>query len=354
MFDKWFELAEQPYTEEDAAWDRFVADHPQGSILQTTNWARLKNRFNWSSQRVWLKQDGRFAAGAQVLFKSAALGLLKIAYVPHGPLVDWHNDEQVTVLLNQIDQAVYQRGAGLVKLEPLLWQADMPPDKWADFCQRHHLSTDTDTIQPPNTIVIDLRPSLDDILAAMKQKTRYNIRLAERKEVTVRHGTASDLPAFNALMQETAQRDGFGVHSPLYYRDVFNLFAPDDHLALFVAEYEARPLAAIMVSAYAGKAIYLYGASGNEERARMPTYALQWAAIQWAKAKGCATYDLWGIPDAPEAELEAGFTDRHDGLWGVYRAKRGYGGEIRRTVGAADRIYNRYVHRLYQWRRSRS
>jgi len=351
MFDKWFTLEEQDYTEEDAAWDAFVAAHPHGSILQSTHWARLKNRFNWSSQRVWLRRNGRFVAGAQVLFKSAALGLVKMAYIPHGPLVDWQDEEQVNVLFNQIDQSAYLHGSGIVKIEPLLWQADMSPTAWANFCANHNLITDTDTIQPPNTVLVDLRPSPDDILAAMKQKTRYNIRLAERKEVVVRQGTAEDLPAFNALMQITARRDGFGVHDPLYYKTVFELFAPD-HLALFLAEFAGRPLAAIMVSAFGGKAIYLYGASSDEERQRMPTYALQWAAIQWAKAKGCHTYDLWGVPDAPEEELEANFTDRSDGLWGVYRAKRGYGGQVQRTVGAADRVYNQTVYKLYKWRRS--
>ncbi|MBK6327739.1 MAG: peptidoglycan bridge formation glycyltransferase FemA/FemB family protein [Chloroflexi bacterium] len=353
MFEKWFTLEEQPYSEDDAAWDAFVAAHPHGSILQTTHWAQLKNRFNWSSQRVWLRQDGRLVAGAQVLFKSAALGLVKMAYIPHGPLVDWQNDEQVTVLLNQIDQAAYQHGAGLVKIEPQLWQTEMPPDEWAALCARHDLLPNADTIQPPNTVLVDLRPSLDDILAAMKQKTRYNIRLAERKDITVRRGTAADLPLFNALMQITARRDGFGVHDPQYYKSVFELYAPDDHLALFIAEFAERPLAAIMVSAYGRQAIYLYGASSDEERQRMPTYALQWAAIQWAKEKGCHTYDLWGIPDAPEEELEANFADRSDGLWGVYRAKRGYGGQVRRTVGAADRIYNQTVYKLYRWRRNR-
>ena len=95
MLDKIFEIGEQAYTEEDRAWDNFVAHHPHGSILQTTNWARLKNRFNWSSRRVWLRQDDKLVAGAQILFRSYALGLMKIAYIPHGPLVDWRNDDQV-------------------------------------------------------------------------------------------------------------------------------------------------------------------------------------------------------------------------------------------------------------------
>jgi lipid II:glycine glycyltransferase (peptidoglycan interpeptide bridge formation enzyme) len=86
----------------------------------------------------------------------------------------------------------------------------------------------------------------------------------------------------------------------------------------------------------------------------MPTYAVQWAAIQWAKERGCTQYDLWGIPDAEPDELEANFTQRGDGLWGVYRFKRGFGGQIKRTVGATDRVYNKRVKKLYEWRRRRN
>ncbi len=349
MFDKWFELGEQPYSKDDAAWDAFVAAHPQGSILQTTNWARLKNRFNWSSKRVWLKRDGRLAAGAQILFQSRAFGLARIGYIPHGPLVDWQDEEQVEVLFNQIDFAAYKNKAGLVKIEPMVWQDEVD---WPAICQKHGLIMDADTIQPPRTIVVDLRPSPDDILAAMKQKTRYNIRLSARKEVVVREGTAADLPIFNQLMAVTGQRDGFGVHAPVYYKAFYELFAPD-HAALLIAEFEDKPLAAVIVSAVGDKAAYLYGASSGEERQRMPAYAVQWAAIQWAKARGCTQYDLWGIPDAPEAELEAQFTEKHEGLWGVYRHKRGYGGQQKRTVGAADRVYNQRLYKLYRWRRQR-
>lgn len=352
MFDNWFELGEQDYTEEDAEWDAFVAAHPNGSILQMDAWARLKNRFGWSSQRVWLRRDGQLVAGAQLLFRSVALGILKVAYMPHGPLVDWQDEEQVAVLFDQIDQAMYQRGASILKMEPFIWQGGADSQAWSDICQRYELMTDTDTIQPPRTAVVDLRPSTDDILMAMKQKTRYNIRLAERKDVTVRAGTAQDLPIFNRLMQITAQRDAFGVHPSDYYRAAYELFAPD-RAALFLAEYEGQPLAGVMVFACGAKAAYLYGASSNEERQRMPSYAVQWAAMQWAKERGCTSYDMWGVPDAPESELEDNFLDRHDGLWSVYRFKRGFGGDIRRTVGPADRIYNKLVHRLYRWYRKR-
>lgn len=352
MFENWFELGEQDYTEEDAEWDAFVAAHANGSLLQTDAWARLKNRFGWSSQRVWLRRDGQLAAGAQLLFRSVAWGILKVAYMPHGPLVDWQDEEQVAVLFDQIDQAMYQRGASILKMEPLIWQDEPASDAWQAICQRYNLLTDTDTIQPPRTVMIDLRPSTDDILMAMKQKTRYNIRLAERKGVTVRAGTANDLPIFNRLIRITAQRDAFGVHQADYYRAAYELFAPD-RAALLLAEYEGQPLAGVMVFAHGSTGAYLYGASSDEERQRMPSYAVQWAAMQWAKEKGCTSYDMWGVPDAPEAELEENFTDRRDGLWPVYRFKRGFGGDVCRTVGPADRIYNKLVHRLYHWYRNR-
>lgn len=352
MFQEWFQLGEQPYSEADAEWDDFVATHPHGSILQTTNWARLKNRFGWTSKRVWLRQDGKLVAGAQILFRSVALGIVKMGYIPHGPLVTWQDEEQVAVLLNQIDFAAYERGAGILKMEPLLWQDEMPSPAWETLCRQQDSKPHTDTIQPPRTIMIDLRPSEEEILAAMKQKTRYNIRLAGRKGVTVRQGTSEDLPIFLKLIRVTGARDDFGIHAPEYYKAAYELFAPEQ-VALLIAEYEERPLAAIMVFALGPKAAYLYGASSNEERQRMPTYAVQWAAMKWAKEKGCRQYDMWGIPDAPEEELEANFTSRRDGLWPVYRFKRGFGGRIQRTVGAADRVYNKYVYKLYQWRRNR-
>lgn len=352
MFDRMFELGEQPYTEEDAAWDDFVATHPHGSILQTTNWARLKNRFGWSSQRIWLKQNGRFVAGAQILFRSRALGTVKFGYIPHGPLVNWQDSEQANVLFNQIDQAAYQRGVSIVKMEPLLWQHKMPADAWAAFCAEHDCRPESDTIQPPRTIMIDLRPSEDEILGAMKQKTRYNIRLAGRKGVTVREGTAADIPTFLRLMQVTGERDSFGIHAPDYYRAAYELFAPDN-ATLLIAEYEQKPLAGVMVFALGETAAYLYGASSNQERQRMPTYLVQWEAMRWARQRGCTRYDLWGIPDAPPDELEDNFTERTDGLWSVYRFKRGFGGDIQRTVGAADRVFNERVYKLYRWWRDR-
>ena len=93
---------------------------------------------------------------------------------------------------------------------------------------------------------------------------------------------------------------------------------------------------------------YFYGASDDESRNLMPTYLLQWEAMRWSKAHGALLYDLWGIPDASAEVLEEQFMQRSDGLWGVYRFKRGFGGEVVRSVPAFIRVYKPLLYRLYQ------
>jgi lipid II:glycine glycyltransferase (peptidoglycan interpeptide bridge formation enzyme) len=146
----------------------------------------------------------------------------------------------------------------------------------------------------------------------------------------------------------TGERDAFAVHSPAYYRRAYDSLVPGDRARLIIASYEGQALAALLVCACGDKAWYMYGASSNAHRERMPAYALQWAAMQWARSRGCTTYDLWGIPDLDEESLEAQFTTRSDGLWGVYRHKRGYGGEVVRYTCAFDRVYNRPAYLAYQ------
>ncbi|MDY6893080.1 MAG: peptidoglycan bridge formation glycyltransferase FemA/FemB family protein [Chloroflexota bacterium] len=203
-------------------------------------------------------------------------------------------------------------------------------------------------MQPQRTILVDIAPEPEDILARMKSKTRYNVRLAERKGVTVREGTERDLDSFYDLMLTTAERDRFGVHSRAYYEAVYRLFVPQGIGRLLLAEYDGELIAGVMAFACGGKAWYMYGASGDAHRNRMPNYLLQWEAIQWARAQGSRTYDLWGVPDENEETLETHFLERHDGLWGVYRFKRGFGGRVVRYVGAWDYVYRPTLYWLYR------
>lgn len=283
---------------------------------------------------------------AQILFRQLPLGLT-IAYVPKGPLVDWADSHRVQALLADIHTVARKNRAIFLKVEPDICDSRAEAKQVVTALTQLGFRP-ADTIQPQTSQILDIAVDDEAILGAMKQKTRYNIRLAERKGVTMRQGTLADIDLFYELSLLTADRDGFGLHSLAYYQQAYQLFAPD-RCALLIAAYKQTPLAALMVFKQGPAAYYLYGASSNEERNRMPTYLLQWAAIEWAKAQGCLRYDLWGIPDTDPATLEAEFQSRSEGLWGVYRFKRGFGGEIVRSIGAFDYVYRPALYPLYRW-----
>jgi lipid II:glycine glycyltransferase (peptidoglycan interpeptide bridge formation enzyme) len=184
-------------------------------------------------------------------------------------------------------------------------------------------------VQMRSTIWVDLTPSQEEILARQKQKTRYNIRLAERKGVEIRSGTIADLPAWYRMYEVTSQRDTFSIHGLAYYRTVLGVLQPRGMADLLLAYHEGDLLAGIIVFAFGHEAQYMYGASSNEKRNLMAPYLVQWRGMQWARVQGAGVYDLWGIPDRLE---------ENEDLWGVYRHKRGYGGEIVRYVGAFDLV----------------
>jgi peptidoglycan pentaglycine glycine transferase (the first glycine) len=321
-----------------AGWDEFVQEHPGGHILQTSAWGRLKSDYGWQAETIRAAE-----AGALVLFRRA-MGLA-LAYVPRGPLADWKDREQLAALMAKMDATCQARGAFCLK-----WEPDLPDSAaCAQTLRDLGFRPSPQTVQPRRTLIVDLSGTGADILGRMKQKTRYNIGLAGKKGVRARLAQGEDdLKRFLELMAMTGARDGFGVHTPSYYRKAYELFHAAGQCELVLGEYEDEALAGVMVFALGGAAWYLYGASSDRERSRMAPYAAQWEAMRWARARGAATYDLWGVPDADEAALEAGFEARRDGLWGVYRFKRGFGGRLARTVGAWDRVYNPILYGVYQ------
>jgi lipid II:glycine glycyltransferase (peptidoglycan interpeptide bridge formation enzyme) len=314
---------------------------PQAHILQSPAWGELKTQFGWES--CWVVHG---SLGAQVLFQTIPLGF-QIAYLPRGPVSstgevfqhpDWIGFQE------DLDQLCRERKAVFLKIEPDCWQEAEPricPPP-AGYKPSSH------SIQPPRTILVDLEGSEEEILGRMKSKTRYNIRLAEKKEVTVRQ--LKEVGPFYGLLESTSDRADFGIHTKAYYRKAFELFQESGECQLFLAEYQGFPLASIMVFIRGNRSWYFYGASSNQHRERMPTYMVQWAAMRWARQQGCLSYDLWGVPDQDQQNLEKDFTRRSDGLWGVYRFKRGFGGDLKRVCGPWDRVYHPFLYFLYTLR----
>ena len=304
-------------------------------LLQSPPWGAFKSQFGWSCRTHTLPHH---PIPIQVLYRRLPLGL-NIAYLPKGPAIDWDNADTVQETLAALKSIAAQPLTLFLKIEPDTHHK--PEIRQSILNAGYRVAR---PIQPVSTILIDLTPSEDDILARMKSKTRYNIRLAARKGVTVRRGGPADVKTFYELSRTTGERDGFAPHSLAYYQGCYNAFA-DHQRVLLLAEYEGQPLAGLMVFAWDDRAYYLYGASNNQHRNKMPAYLLQWEAISWAIAQGCRDYDLWGIPNAPLERLEAGFQNRADGLWGVYRHKRGYGGQIVRYLGAFDYVAPTQPHK---------
>jgi len=319
-----------------AAWDEQVL--PSGHVLQSWAWGELKARFGWRAQRVAVGP-----ACAQVLYRPLPGGLGTIAYVPKGPSLEFKDERLVRSFLDAIESFAQQQRAICLKIEPDLEdEADLAEQLRAvGFC------ISPQQVQPRRTVLVALDAEPEELLGRMKQKTRYNIRLAARKGVTVRPGDEHDLPAFYQLMEITAKRDGFGIHSQAYYEAAHRLFVPQDRGRLLLAEYKDELLAALVVFAFGDTACYMYGASSEAHRKLMPTYLLQWEAMLWAREQGCRIYDLWGVPDEDAETLEAEFSQRGDELWGVYRFKRGFGGRVVRTIGAWDLVYAPLRYRLY-------
>jgi lipid II:glycine glycyltransferase (peptidoglycan interpeptide bridge formation enzyme) len=269
---------------------------------------------------------------------------LSFAYVPHGPDIEVQKSERgrflaelsdnlrrflpPSCLFIRFDPPWYSIGGGLDA------DAGLGADSARPWIGPPLVRAAVD-IQVPDSVLIDLKPSEEDILAAMKPKWRYNIRLAAKKGVEVSSLGAEAVTEFYRLYRETAARDRIVLHPEAYYRSLFDVVeeyrrrgcpdAPD--VRLWIARKDGAALAAIITLFRADEAVYLYGASSNEGRELMPAYALQWEAMRAAKAFGCSHYDLFGIPpsDNPDHPMA-----------GLYRFKTGFGGAIIRRAGSWD------------------
>jgi lipid II:glycine glycyltransferase (peptidoglycan interpeptide bridge formation enzyme) len=354
---------------DDAAWNEFTQRHPLGHLLQSALWGVLMARFGWECRRLAVASAAGLRAGAQVLFRYK-LGA-SVAYVPRGPLFAGETATD-TLLLAALDQLARRRRAVFLRMEPNILEDDPAADTLHSLLLSHGFQPAA-PIQPRSSIHLDIAPPSDRLLAAMSKGHRADIRRAEREGVVVRVGeTEQDLDAFYRIMEATGARAGFAIHSRDYYRAAWELFnqsaaAPQNgnrqlesegHARLLLAECDGVPLAAFLIFAWAGAGLYLYSGATEDGRKLGANHALQWQALMWAKERGCASYDFWGVPD--ELGQAAGMEDaaerarleqaaQADPLAGVFRFKKGFGGRIVRYLPAYDLVY---ISPLYAfWRR---
>jgi len=306
-------------------------------LLQSGYWAAFKQAHGWQAH-AFVASVGGIEFPLLVLTRRIAR-VLRLAYVPCGPTHDPITDRGV--FLADLARALRPHLPGGM----FLVRFDLPWLKAGARPAADGLCKPTDDIQPPATVIVDLRPPEDKILAAMKTKTRYNVRLAEKRGVTVEMGSAADMDRWYAVYRETSVRDRIAIHSRSYYEGLFSNAAELDAaggvaptVRLLIARADGELLAGNIVLFWKKSAVYLTGASSGEKRNLMPTYALQWAAMRMAKSAGCETYDLYGCPPV---------ADESHPMFGLYQFKTGFSPRVVERWGTWDAPLARPVYAVY-------
>ena len=326
---------------------------PGSHIFQTEAWAEIKINYGWHPTRFVIPFGKNGHANAMILERSQQLLPLlspaRVLYIPRGPIVDWEQLDELPGLLETLERLALDRKAIFIKIDPeIVLGYGIPGEpgesnsstaaKITELLKSRGWRFSKDQIQFQNTVWIDLVDDENFILAKMKQKTRYNIKLCQKKGVVIRRGGTRDLDRLFQLYAHTSLRDGFAIRERKYYLDVWMKFMNADMAIPLVAEYEGEILAGLFLFHLGKRSWYLYGMSSDEHRELMPNYGLQWEAIRLSKELGCEKYDLWGAPD---------IFDGNDRMAGVFRFKMGLGGEVVRLIGAWDYPARKLEYSLY-------
>ncbi len=318
-----------------ATWNRQLEEQ-RGHLLQSWEWGEFKHKHGWSADRI--RVEGPDGVGmAQILFKQR--GPVSLGYVPRGPVISGNISAVWSELRSAIDHSSRGHRAMTTILEP-----DHSLPLAASYRQANVVAGPRH-IQPGRTVKVEL---LEDeaLLAQMHQKTRYNVRLAGRRGVTVTQEVVTEeaIDRFYELMADTSDRNEFGIHSREYYADFLRVFG--DRACLLFAHTEGHIASTLVAARFGHEAVYMYGASSTVHRAHGAAFLMQYEAMRWARDEGSDTYDLWGIPEldpessATDGEPGAVAGSKGDDWRGLYRFKTGFGGSI---VTYPPTIERRYV-----------
>ena len=317
-------------------WDRFVENHPLGSIHQIAAWKDLQKQIPGRQTVLGfgVKKDNEIVGVTWcVQMQTGRLGKFWF-YSARGPVCD--NPEITQFLLKNIAEQLKKSGAIFWRLDPY-WS----DDTWAQLPTTNY-QLPTQQYQPTDTLLIDLTPKEEDILAQMKQRGRRGIKTAIKAGVeieTIKSLSQGDLNDWWSLNQDTTGRDGFSGHEKSYYQKFLKTLTPQ--AVLFFATYKNQRIAAAISTFYADKAIYYFGASTSDRdlnKLKAPTL-LQWAMIKYAKAQGCTTYDFLGI--APEDQPNHPYA-------GITQFKNGFGGYRQTFSPGREVVLDKFWYAIYK------
>ncbi len=315
-----------------AEYEAFVQNHPKGTFMQSALWAKQKPAWTWKAI-ICRGNDGKIRGSIAFLIRKMPVVRRPMLYGCRGPVCDLDDRETFAELMTAARRLAAEQHAYVIKIDP-----DVPSSETAfaqmlednGFCRRD-LGKNFEAVQPRYVFRLYLNGrNEEEMLASFQQKWRYNIRLAVKKGVEIRICGKEMVPEFSRIMVETGVRDHFAVRPAEYFSAMLDNLG--EHARLYMAFYEDKPIAGTLAIHYGDKVWYLYGASSNAHRNLMPNYLLQWNMIRWAIETGSRVYDFRGV---------SGDLDENSPHYGLYRFKKGFGGEFTEFVGEYDYVLSR-------------
>lgn len=295
-----------------------------GEFLQSVFWGELSSQGGETIER-WGVKDGEKILAAATIIRKSLIGPFFYWYAPRGPRGD-----KTAIDFLCLELKNKKSGAVFFRIEP----EELPAAEGIKF----HLKKSLD-LQPKKTLLLDLSKSEEELLKLMSQKTRYNIRLAEKKGVKIIAGTGSakDFSEFWRLMSKTSERDAFRLHSAAHYQNLISADNSGGKIKLFFAAIDGKNIATGLFCFFGDRVTYMHGASDNEARNLMSPHLLQWEVISRAQKEGYKYYDFYGIDEKK---------------WpGVTRFKLGFGGFVKEYSGTYDFVFRPGIYNLYEFLR---
>lgn len=301
-----------------------VVSHP----LQSWAWGEFRKKIGTKVVRLGIFEDGKLKFGYQVFFHLIPRTKLTIGYFPKGHTPDG-------AMLKTLRELGRDNSCIFIKLEPsILFREDIVSFLLQNGCRKGR------SLFAPHTFLIDLTKTEEELLSQVSQKTRYNVRLAQRKGVIVTEDNSPEtFEVYLKLLKETTRRDKFYAHDENYHRRMWETLNPAGIAHLLVARYKGEIITTWIFFVFGNVLYYPYGASTRKHREVMASNLLMWEGIRFGKKAGCKTFDMWGSlgPDA----------DSKDPWYGFHRFKKGYGGKLVEFVGTYDLVINPLLYRFY-------
>ena len=335
-----------------AEWDDLVVNSPGGGhLFQSHAWGELKRDLGWKPLRVVVEKDGLVVGTAQILLYNTLPVPGKLGFCPKGPWLPWEDERAVEAFFEGAQQIAGEKGVHTLKIEPEVEEGQRETKARLREIGFHKFRWD---LNHKTSYFVDLRPTEDELLANMKSGTRYNARLAGRKGVEiVEDNSPGAQETFWSMFEGSAERKNFWHRPREYQFKVWKAMFDAGRGHLFFADHEGDRLAGALAYVFGEKCWRFQSATTNQKRKLKYSHLLQWRMISWAKERGATRYDMMAIPSPEELE------DENHPLYGVYKFKSGFGGEISNYVGCLDlavkpawaRLWNRFEPVYYRFYR---